>query len=414
MTVSGKQRVWVLSELYYPEETSTGHFLTGIAEGLSQNYEVMVLCSQPTYSVRGTRAPKRELHKGVKIRRCAGTTLNKDFLPFRLMNLITISLSMFCISVAKIRKNDCVLVVTNPAALPFLVSVACRLRRARCLLLIHDVYPEALIAAGMTRADSPLAWGIGRLTRWLYRHVECIIVLGRDMKQLVQSKLGVDQKRVVLIPNWGDLDGLKPEPRGENQLLCRLGLSEKFVVQYCGNMGRTHGLECLIESAARLSHHERIHFLFIGWGAKKLWLDQKVLQDRINNVSVLPSPRRSGLSETLNACDVSIISMMPGMAGVSVPSRVYDVLAAGKPVIAVTDAHSELALIVREERIGWVVPPGHPDQIVDTILEAHSNPGMLAEMSRRAHAAAEDKYSYPQAIQAYCSLVASLVAPGSG
>src|SRR5450759_3845186 len=163
--------IWVISELYYPEETGTGYFLTKIAEGLARYYTVGVLCSQPTYSARGVRAPVREQHKGVSIQRCRGTTLNKDVLIFRLINLITISASVFFNAWLRIGKQDVVLVVTNPPLLPFLVSWVCRLREAKCLLLIHDVYPEVLIAAGMARTSSILARGVSWFTRRLYQSV---------------------------------------------------------------------------------------------------------------------------------------------------------------------------------------------------------------------------------------------------
>src|SRR4051812_33791098 len=109
-------RVWIVSELYYPEETSTGYLLTRIAEGLAAHRPVSVLCAQPTYSARGTRAPAVEDRHGVAIRRCRGTTLNKDILPFRFVTLITISVAIFVSLLLRVSRGDCVIVVTNPPA----------------------------------------------------------------------------------------------------------------------------------------------------------------------------------------------------------------------------------------------------------------------------------------------------------
>src|SRR5690242_6618487 len=89
-----KRRLWVVTELYYPEETSTGYYLTRIAEGLADDFDVKVLCGQPTYSARGTIAPKHEIHKGVEILRAAGTTLDKNVIPFRLLNMLTLGISV--------------------------------------------------------------------------------------------------------------------------------------------------------------------------------------------------------------------------------------------------------------------------------------------------------------------------------
>jgi colanic acid biosynthesis glycosyl transferase WcaI len=154
--------LWIVSELYYPEETSTGYFLTKIAEGLASNHSVHVVCGQPNYSAQKVRASSREIHNGVVIRRCWATTWNKNIWPLRLINFLTISISIFLHLIFVLRHGDQVLVVTNPPFLPFLTHWACRVHGARCFLLIHDVYPEVLVAAGLLSPNS-------RITRFLER-----------------------------------------------------------------------------------------------------------------------------------------------------------------------------------------------------------------------------------------------------
>jgi glycosyltransferase involved in cell wall biosynthesis len=402
------RHIWVISELYYPEETSTGYILTKIAEGMNRYYTVDVLCSQPTYSGRGVHAPAREQRNGVNIWRCWSTTLHKDVLIFRLINFITISLSIFFSAWLKIGKQDVVLVVTNPPLLPFLISFVCRLRGAKCMLLVHDVYPEVLGAAGMVRESSVLDRVVDWFTRQLYQSVSRIIVLGRDMAGIVDHKLTETALKGVIIPNWADVDLVSPCSRQENILLSELGLTTQFVIQYAGNMGRTHGLEYLGEAAQRLAHIQDIHFLFIGSGAKKKWLEESIHSRGIRNVTIIGNRKRAEQPVFLNACDIAIISYVPGMAGISVPSRMYNIKAAGKPIIAVADETSELALVVNEEQIGWVVPPGDVDHIITVILEAQANPDRLAEMGRRARQAAETKYSFERIIEAYHSLIEGL------
>lgn len=400
--------VWVVSELYHPEQTSTGYFLAGIAEGLAQHYQVRVLCAQPTYSARGTRAPRYEERNGVRIRRCLTSTFDKEKLVLRLINLATISISISFNAIWRLRTDDCVIVVTNPPLLPFLVAFAARLRGARCLLLVHDVYPEVLVAAGMIKAESRLARIIDRLSRTLYRNVERIIVLGRDMEQLIRRKIDADRDQIVIIPNWADVDEVLPGQRSQSKLLRTLGLSDRFVVQYSGNMGRTHGLGCLLKAAEKLSGGSDTHFLFVGSGAKKRWLEETARAKGLSNVTIIPSCPRADLPSYLNACDVAIISFVPGMAGISVPSRMYNVLAAGKPIIAVADSDSELAQVVQEEQVGWVVPPDDPDRVLGAILEARNHPDLLRKMGLRARMAAENRFSPKELIGFYVTLIASL------
>src|SRR4030095_1110496 len=142
---TSKQRLWVVTELYYPEETSTGYYLTRIAEGLAVDFDVKALCGQPNYSARGTVAPKREVHNGVEIFRAAGTTLDKNVIVFRLMNMFTLGISIFLKALRNFRRGDKVLVVTTPPSMPFVVALAALAKGSSYTLLIHDNYPEILI-----------------------------------------------------------------------------------------------------------------------------------------------------------------------------------------------------------------------------------------------------------------------------
>ncbi|HQU83944.1 MAG TPA: hypothetical protein PKY59_12490, partial [Pyrinomonadaceae bacterium] len=141
-----KKTLWVVTELYYPEETSTGYYLTRIAEGLTDDFDVKVLCGQPNYSARGVKAPSHEIHKNVEIFRAIGTTLDKNIIIFRLMNMLTLSLSIFFKAFFRFKSGDKVLVVTTPPSLPFITAFASLLKGSQYILLIHDNYPEILVA----------------------------------------------------------------------------------------------------------------------------------------------------------------------------------------------------------------------------------------------------------------------------
>lgn len=400
------KKIWVVTELYYPEETSTGYFLTKIAEGLSGHYPVSVLCVPPTYSERGARVPTRERYNGVDIRRCKATAFSKNITILRLINILSISLSIFTNLIFHIKRQDVVLVVTNPPTLPFLTALACRLRGSKYLLLVHDVYPEALVAAGMIR-EYGLVAKLGRwLTRELYSKSNRIIVLGRDMKQLVLKKMSNrNAERIAIIPNWADTEFITPRPKTRNTFLINLGLQDKFIVQYSGNMGRTHGLETIVETASLLRSQTNVHFLLCGSGAKMPWLQAVVAKEKLQNMTILPRQPRSELNDLLNAADVSIIALIPGMVGVSVPSRMYNILAAGKPIIAITELNSELALVIQEEKVGWIVPPGQCDVLAQIILTVRTNLEDLRIKGEKARAVAEKKYTLDRVISAYNSLI---------
>lgn len=399
---AAKARLWVITEPYYPEETSTGYYLTRIAEGMAEDFDVKVICGQPNYSRRGTVAPAVEWHRGVEIHRAAGTTLDKDVVLFRLINMLTHGVSVLVKAVRRLTRGDRVLVVTTPPSLPFITAAAAMIRGASYTLLIHDNYPEILVAADKTRRDSLLCRTIDFLNRWLYKYATRIIVVGRDMKELLQSKTAGLDVPIAVIPNWAELETVEPRPREQNELLRELGIDDKFVFLYAGNMGYPNDLESIVACAEALRDNTRIHFVFLGSGVKRPWLARAIASRGLVNVSLLPPRPRSDQTVFLNACDVAIVSLVRRMRGVSMPSRTYNALAAGKPILALAEDGSEVARVIEEEDVGWVVAPGKTAELAALVREiATAAPEALEEMSRRARHAAVKNYSPGTALGAY-------------
>lgn len=339
------------------------------------------------------------------VRRCRATTLDKNKVVFRILNLVTISLSIFFSAMLRFRRGDIVIAVTNPPLLPYLALMACRLKGARFVLLVHDVYPEIFIRLEILNVRSIPVRLLNRTSKWLYNGADRIVVLGRDMWELVAGKLNGPKDRVVIAANWGDTQANYPCERSTNRLLERLNLKGHFVAQYCGNIGRTHGIKDILEAAKMLASDPEFHFLLIGWGARTQWAIEQKRVHKLENLTILDPLEQDDLCDGLNACDVAVIAFSRGMSGISVPSRMYNVLAAGKPLLAVSDDDSELSAVVKEEEIGWVIPPGHPALLVSALREAKSNQERLRSMGQHARRTAEAKYTRSHILQIYCDLI---------
>jgi glycosyltransferase involved in cell wall biosynthesis len=402
--ITAKPVLWVVSELYYPEETSTGYYLTKIAEGLAIDARVKVLCAQPTYSKRGTRAAKHETHNGAEIFRVASTTLDKNVIPFRVVNMLTLGTGTFLKALKHFRKGDQILVVTTPPSTPFVVALASLIRGAGYTLLIHDTYPELLVAVGKSGPNSLFVRLMNHANRWLYKHASKIIVVGRDMRELTEQKAAGLEIPVINIPNWAELAGVSPAPRNENALLIELGLLEEVVFLYAGNMGHPNDLESIVECAAILDAEgpeQNAHFVFLGAGAKRKWLESRVSSLKLKNVTLLEPRPRSEQQIFLNACDVAIISLVSGMKGVSMPSRTYNAMAAGKPLLGIVEKGSETDQVITEGQIGWTSSPQKPDELLVTIKEILRSTEKLSEMGHRSRFLATRDYSLEKAIGLY-------------
>ena len=396
-----RKTLWVVTELYYPEETSTGYYLTRIAEGLTDDFEVKVLCGQPNYSARGTKAAKHEVHKDVEIFRAAGTTFDKNILLFRLVNMLTSGISVFLKALFNFRAGDQVLVVTTPPSLPFITAFAALIKGASYVLLIHDNYPEILIAAKKTRANSLLVKTLNFCNRWVYKHSNKIIVCGRDMFELVTKKTSGLDITVETIQNWAELETVEPLPRAQNKLLKELKIEDKLVFLYAGNMGYPNDLESIVKCAERLNEDARFCFVFLGTGVKKKWLEREVKLKDLKNVKLLDPRPRSEQNDFLNGCDVAIVTLVGKMWGVSMPSRTYNILAVGKPILALTEQNSEIARVIKEDRVGWTNPPDSPETLLDKIYEIYEDRAMFFEFGQNARKSALEKYSLETALEKY-------------
>ncbi len=393
--------LWVVTELYYPELTSTGYYLTTIAESLAKNRKVKVLTGQPTYSARGQRAPKREVRNGVEIFRAWGTTLDKNLLPFRLINMVTFAMSILFRAVFLFKPKDQVLVVTNPQSLPVTTAFAALLRGSSYTLLVHDSYPEILIAVGGLRPGSVVVETINFINRWVYKHAARIIVMGRDMNELFLKKTSGLDIPILTIPNWAELEAITPVDRDKSELLRDLEIDDKLVFMFAGNLGHPIDIRTIADAAESLTENTSIHFVFIGSGAKRKWLEDRVRERALTNVTILDERPRNEQQEFLNACDVGIVSLVRGMRGAAMPSKTYNIMAAGKPILALAEPGSEIARMIDEERMGWHVVPGDPAALCSVVQQIYDHREDLPELGERARAAAVSKYSLETAIDSY-------------
>lgn len=368
-----KKKIFVVSELYYPEDTSTGYFITKIAEGLAKNYHVVAICAKPTYSDRNSKVVRREHHQGVDIRRAWSSRFDKDWMIGRLLNLLTFTITATFLFLRYARKGDVVICLTNPPTLPLFIAICTRIRGSVAILLVHDLYPEVLLATHHLKATDILYRVLYKIFSSTYRLFDRVVVLGRDMRSTVTQKMGRCASPPLIIPNWGDIENIHPAQRSLNPLARTMGLADKTVIQFSGNLGLTHDVETVVRAAEILKAEQDIVFLFGGSGAKAHLIDSASQKSAPPNIRFVPRQPREHLSAMLTCADASIIAFVDEMAGVSVPSRMYNIMAAGVPIVGLCDSASELALTVKEHHCGWVLAPGDVDGLVALVRQIHQD-----------------------------------------
>lgn len=355
-----KEKIWIVSEYYYPIVTSTGYYITEIAEYLAtKKSNVNVICTDAKYNEKDNfDFIESEIRKGVKIQRIKSGNIDKNNFFFRIIRLfyssVLLAFKVFRLS----KKDDQVLIVTNPAFLVLLMPFVKLFKGIDYKILVHDIFPENLAAIKKIKKYSFSYKALKIMYDYAYSKADLCIAIGRDMKEVLSRKIK-NPLKIIVIPNWSDIDDVFPVEKEATKLINKYKLKNKFIFQFAGNLGHAQGLANIIEGI-KLIKNENIHFLFIGSGAMENSIKDFIESNSLQNVTQLGFQNRSEQNDFLNACDVAIVTLSDGMYGLGVPSKSYNIMASGKPILVIADEKSEISLCVTENKIGWVVEPENP------------------------------------------------------
>jgi glycosyltransferase involved in cell wall biosynthesis len=241
------------------------------------------------------------------------------------------------------------------------------------------------------------------------REFNKIIVLGRDMKEIIQKKLNEKYPEVIVITNWADIDEIIPVDDNRNIFLETNNIIKKTMIQFSGNMGLTHDLRSILVSSYNTGHRYDIQYVIAGFGGQRENIKKELSASKAENVLFLNRQPREFLGAMLSSASAIVIPFNPHMRGLSVPSRMYNVMAAGTPIIAMAEADTELALMVSENDAGWVIEPLNSDALTKLILYI-ATPEGKRESSRRGangrHAVCAD-YTFDKVLQRFRSVLSS-------
>jgi glycosyltransferase involved in cell wall biosynthesis len=306
-----------------------------------------------------------------------------------------------------VRRVDAVLCGTDPPIVGNLGLIVARRHRAPLVVISEDVFPE--IAVALHRLESGLLVRLlGVLVRTYLRRADRVVAIGETMRRRLEAK-GARPDRLHVIPNWTDVEALRPGDKA-NSWSRTQALDSGFVVMHSGNVGHAQDLDTLIRSATLLRDMDDLRVVVIGTGARHAQLVSLAERLETDHVRFIDFQPRELLSETLAAADVHVVGLARGLAGYIVPSRLYGILAAGRPVIVAAEDESETAQLVREVGCGIVVPPGEPLALAEAIRACHDGAYDLVEMGRRAREYAETQADTRFAVARYRELLAEVVA----
>ncbi|MGL9616400.1 glycosyltransferase family 4 protein [Bradyrhizobium sp. U531] len=395
--IAGK--IVVASQHYPPDSSTTAAIMAEIACRLASEHEVVVLSGWP-----GALPPSQTGPGKPRVVAIRNHMSGKAALVRRAMSELLFAARTFFALMRQLRRGDVVLTVTAPFMLPYAVAAAARLRGARSALIMHDLFPDVLVMAGLLKPRSLVTRTMRAANSLMFRALNAVITIGRDAERPLLSYSGMTRSKIRFIPNWATL---VPAPRPvapDNPF--RKNVSARYIVGLSGNLGFTHDPEIVFEAARLLKDDTDIHFLLSGWGIGFERLKQLQAAANLSNVSFVGRVEDFELEAFLASADLWIIPYRKDVAGVSVPSRFYNLLAVGRPVVLVSEQEAEAALTVVEHGLGWVVAPGRADELAATIRAAsRCDDGSLAARAVKTAA----RFDRTTAMNAYAALVDELL-----
>src|SRR5262245_44158271 len=363
-------RIMILHMRFHPDLTGTGPLVSDLASDLVKlGNEVTVISSMPHYGrqeippeYRGKLLHRSEF-KGADLWRTfvyipkntSGVQRAFNYLSYTIMSIVAGLMA---------KKPDFILCINPPITVGFSGWLLSLVRRVPLVFNVQDVWPDCLVIIDQLR--SPLLIRIFKhLEKFIYRVSSRVTVLSEGMKENLMRK-GVPAEKVVVIPNWSDVETIRPMNR-DNGFRAALGLNGEFVVMFAGNLGFIAMLDKVLDAAKLLEDDPHIQFLIVGEGNAKAGLVSRASELRLNNVRFIPTQPKEVLPEMLGAADISLVTLNRSLGQLNVPSKTYSIMASARPVLASVPENSEIARLVKVADCGQRVPPEDPQSLAQAI-----------------------------------------------
>ena len=364
-----KKNLLIYAHYYFPDVASTGQILTELAEGLNDTFHTTVICTVPSYTGKISQYYRKHKYyfeniNGVDVLRIRVPEFRKNFAPSRIFNICSYFFSAIA-ATFRVEHQDYIFTISQPPILGGMLGViGKRIKKAKLIYNIQDFNPEQVQAVEFTQNKFILKVMM-TLDKYSCKQADKVIVVGRDMIETLEKRF--DTLPVyAYINNWINEKEIIPLAGDNRQVMDfkqQYGLQDKFVIMYSGNIGLYYDLPNIMKVIQKFRNQPEVAFAFIGEGSVLEELREYQSKHQLTNAVFIPYQDKSSLVYSLNAGDVHFVVNAKGIKGVSVPSKLYGVMAAGKPVLGILEEGSEARLIIDEAECGISVVPGDYEAI---------------------------------------------------
>ncbi len=406
--------ILIYSYNYHPEPIGIAPLMTELAEGLvKRGHQVRVITGMPNY-------PQRQIYDGYRGKLYVneqknGVTIQRSYLRIKskpnLVDRLLLELSFVFTSLPQAlngKRPDVILLTVPPLLVCLPATLIGWLYNCPVVLNVQDILPEAGVRVGLIK-NKLMIQALEALEKFAYRTAHTISVIADGFVDNLKNK-GVPANKIACIPNWVNLNFIRPLPQEKNSWRATHQLDGKFVVLYSGNIALTQGLETVIEAAANLRHLKEIVFVVAGESQALERLQKHCLAFGADNVLLLPLQAREKLPQMLAAADVGLIVQKRNVISFNMPSKIPLLLASGRPIVGSVPATGTAAKAIGESGGGIVVEPESADALAAAVLDLYNQPELAAKLGRKGRKFAVENYSFEQALDRYEELFADVIA----
>lgn len=371
-----KNKILVYAHYFYPDVASTGQILTELFESLSEYFDITVISAVPSYSGKIEEKYKTkkfyiEKYKNVKLIRVRVPEFDKKNKFSRIKNILSYFFNAIS-ATFKSGKQDIIFTISQPPVLGgILGTIGKIIKHGKLIYNIQDFNPEQIEAVKYSH-NKTIINILKSLDKFSCKHSDMIVVVGNDMIETLKKRFKDKIPKNIVINNWIDEKDIFPLKNNDLKVMefkKKYNLQNKFIFMYSGNLGLYYDLENIIKVMAEFKNDKNIAFVFVGNGVVKNKLVDFVTQNNIDNIKFIPYQKKKDLIYSLNAADVHIVTNAKGIKGISVPSKIYGILAAGKFSLGILEKDSEARNIIENSGSGICVEPNNYKALKEVIIK---------------------------------------------
>ncbi len=399
-------KIIFINRFFYPDHSATSQMLTdlvfGLVEGIDDE-EIHIVTSRQQYDTPDALLEKYELINKVHVHRIWTSRFGRQNLLGRVVDYLSFYISSIFILFGLTKKNDIVVAKTDPPLISVIAAGVAKVKGAHLYNWLQDLFPEVAAELGMKFARGWPYTMLKKVRNKTLMQAKSNIVIGKAIANKLRSE-GIPDDKITIIHNWADEDQIKLVSHEQNTLRYDWGLSEKFVVGYSGNLGRSHDFSTILAAAESLKNNDDIRFLLIGGGAQLESIKQECIDRKLSNIVFKPYQPRDMLSESLSVSDIHLISLKPELEGLILPCKFYGILAVGRPVIFIGAEDGEIAEVVKKESCGYSITQGDTGNLIESILKEINLLRNTEDGSKKIRKLFDDSYSKKRAITEFAEV----------